>query len=109
MAMFQSTQIYLRILGINSHQSTQKRPFNIRCLMILLLCLFFIASSTLYLFYVPNSFDEYIASINISSTAIVLTIYIVVFFWKIPKLFKFIKSVENLVQMGKLIKMKLEK
>lgn len=101
-AMFQSTQKYLGILGISSTHTIQKRPINTRSLMILLLCSFFIISSALYLFYVPNSFDEYIAAVNISLTAIVNTIYLVVFFWKTPKLFSLINSTENLFQMGKL-------
>lgn len=105
--MFQETQKYLKILGINSVQSTHKLPFNTRSLMILFLCSFFIVSSILYLFYVPNSFEEYIESINISSTAIVNTIFLLVFLWKIPKLFKFLKSLENIIQIGKLINMRL--
>lgn len=104
--MFEATLKYLNILGINSDQSAQKLPLNLRSLMILLLCSFFIVSSVLYLFYVPNSFDEYIESINISSTAIVNTIYLLVFLWKIPKLFEFLQSLENIIQMGKLVKIK---
>lgn len=95
--MFEATQKYLNILGINLIQSAQKRPntFNLRSLLILFLCSFFIISSILYLCYVPNSFDEYIESINTSSTAIVNTIFLLVFFWKIPQLFEFLKSLER--------------
>lgn len=104
--MFQETQKYLEILGIKSVQANQKRQFNTRSLLILLLCSFFIVSSILYLIYVPNSFDEYIESINISSTAIVNTIFLLVFLWKNPKLFEFLENLEIIVRMGMTIKIK---
>lgn len=101
--MFQETQKYLKILGISSIQATQKRQFSTQRLVILFLCSFFIVSSILYLIYVPNSFGEYIEATNVSSTAIVNTIYLIVFFWKSSTLFEFIKNLENIVQMGKLM------
>lgn len=102
-AMFESTQKYLGTLGIHSNRTTQKRPINIRSLMILTLCSFFIVSSALYLCYVPNRFEEYVASVNVLLTATANTIFIGVFLWKARKLIDLIESIEKLFQMGKRI------
>lgn len=96
--MFQSTQKYLAIVGIKSHPTIHKHSLNARCLLILILCSFFNTSSILYLFFVPTSFDQYIASINITATTIVNTIYFVVLLWKTAKLFEYIKNLENIVK-----------
>lgn len=103
--MFEKPQEYLQILSINSHQTMHKRSISSKCLMILCLCSFFIISSTLYFFYVPQSFEEYIITVNISSTATVNTLFFLFFLWGSPKLFEVIKISEHIVEMSKFLNM----
>lgn len=99
---FQSTQIYLAILGIETHQSIQQHPFNVENLKTLAVFSFTTISSIVYFCRAPNDFMEYNQSLCFTSTVINTMLLLAIIIWKQPELFKYIKNFEIIINESEL-------
>lgn len=100
MKLFQTIQNKFAILGISSHQSTQEQPFNQRIILVYLIYGCSCILSNVYLFRKAQTVEEYTNCIYIATATTMLTLFFSIVVYKMPKLFKYIENVENIVERG---------
>lgn len=97
MKLFQRTQSYLAILGIEPNQLIQRHQFNGRILMGFLLLGLSTILFSLFLFYEAKNFREYTEIIYILSGMIVCTTAFTSTILKRKMIFDFFEMAENIV------------
>lgn len=100
--ILQITQNYLAILGIESQQSIQQRPFNEENLKTLAVFSFTTISSIIYFCRAPNDFMEYNQSLCFTATVGNTMLLLALVIWKQPEIFEFIKNFEIIVNESEL-------
>lgn len=98
MKFFKSIKQHFAIVGINSFQSIQKRRFNSRNVFVISINL---TQAILYVFYEATSFREYVMSVFVFSTLIVVNIAFPAFIWKMPKVFELMNNFEKTINKSK--------
>lgn len=102
MIFFQSIRENFAIIGIHSHQSTQKCPFNARSVACLLIYILGLISSVAYLLYEARNFAEYSNAAYSISGGIVCGVTMATMVWIMPKLFQFFTCIENIASKSEL-------
>lgn len=102
MTLFESTEQYFLVVGINSNQTIQKNRLNVRNSMIMFYFGIAIGCDVSYVIYEAKSFQEYNISIYITSTLLVTLINFVYLIWKTPKVFEIFNCIEDIVNKSKL-------
>lgn len=96
MKIFQSLCAHFSKLGINSSQSTEEYPFNVKNVFGLLwVSLMVILSNTIS---DAHSFKDYIIILNASIHCNVVCIEYALHVWKMQKIFQFIVCLDTLIQ-----------
>lgn len=101
--LFQLIQATYAILGITSHQSVQKYPFNWKILMV---SFSYGSSSIIQLIYLTeaiqsaNRISECTDSIFITATTISVALYFAISVYYMSELFRFIRGCEKMVDTG---------
>lgn len=98
MYIFRSIQKYFAIAGINSLQSLEVYPFNVRIFIIITICGLFSICSTIYLVYVANNLTEYADVIYRLSTLFAIASVYTIFVRKMRKLFEIIDTFERIIE-----------
>lgn len=88
MEIFKSCRQYLMNVGINTHQSTRKHPFNARNVLALTVSALCVTSNIIFLLYDTETFEEYISTLYSLSTAMICKITFMIAMWKMKKLFE---------------------
>lgn len=97
MKIFRSIQENFAILGVNPNQLTKKNNINVKNLISLFFHGFIIIAYLLYLARIANSFREYTDGIFATSAVLVCGASMIIIVWKMPKLFKLIDKLENVI------------
>lgn len=100
MAIFQSIQKYMAVLGIDRLRSTVRHGFNERNVLVAGLLGTGCISSFLYLLEEP-SFKENIISVYATADSIACCTDFVLLIWKSPKVFQYIQSLEDIIEMSR--------
>lgn len=102
MRAFECCESYFRIIGMDLHQSQQKSPFNVKIVLILFIFVCGIFSNVVFLFSETKTFQEFNGSLYELSSAFVVATSFSIFTWHMLKLFRFISSLEAVVNKSKL-------
>lgn len=102
MRAFECCENYFRIIGMDLHQSQQKSPFNVKIVLILFIFVCGIFSNVVFLFSETKTFQEFNGSLYELSSAFVVATSFSIFTWHMLKLFRFISSLEAIVNKSKL-------
>lgn len=108
MRAFECVENYFRIIGIDLQQSQQKYPFNVKIVLILFIFVCGIISNVVFLFSETQTFQEFNGSLYEISSAFVVATSFSIFTWNMPKLFRFINSLEAIVNKSNLWEKKEE-
>lgn len=102
MRTFECVEAFFRIIGLSLHQSQQKYPFNVKIVLILFIFVGGIISNVVFLFSETKTFQEFNGSLfEISSLFVVATSFWILTL-NMRKLFRFIGSLETIVNKSKL-------
>lgn len=102
MRTFECVESYFGIVGLNLHQSHQKYPFNVKIVLILFIFVCGIVSNVVFLFSETKTFKEFNGSLYEISSAFVVATSFAILTWNMLKLFRFIGSLEAIVNKSKL-------
>lgn len=105
MKIFQTVRKHYAILGIicSSNQSLQKYPFTKRVFFGLLSVGCLTISQFMYIFFVANSFMEYMDAICATSVTILIFVCIATIVYKRVLLFEHYDKIEKLIDTSKMI------
>lgn len=82
MKIFLSIQRYFSHLGVRNDQLKKTHPFNSRNVIVAFSFILCLISNSVYLLYGASTFDEYIESVYLTSTALVDGITFAIDVWK---------------------------
>lgn len=97
-------------VGMSSHLSIKRHPFNMRNSIVLLLLGTYVAGTAMYLIYGATNLKEYTDCIYLFASSISAMVNFVFISWKMEEIFRFLKNLEDIVNTSKRhgnIKMKL--
>lgn len=101
MVAFQLVKANFAILGITAHQSIQPNRFNdLKILMAFFMFGLAIILHFVYIFYVANTFDEYVECITLTSGKFVIFLFLFTVVYKMTTLFQLFDVIEEIKAMS---------
>lgn len=92
---------HLMRVGMTSHQSIKRHPFNIRNTTMLFILCTVIVCTVIYLIYEATNLKEYADSIFVIITVVSGALNFAFINWKMAEIFRFIDSLEDSVNTSK--------
>lgn len=101
MVAFQLVKANFAISGITAHQSIQPNRFNdLKILMAFFMFGLAIILHFVYIFYVANSFDDYVECITLTSGKFVIFLFLFTVVYKMTTLFQLFDVIEEIKAMS---------
>lgn len=101
MKAFQMVQANYAILNITAYQSIQPQPYNSgKILLAFSMFGSLLILQLVYIFYVANTFDEYVECAITTSGKLVICVFLATVIFKMPTMFEFFDTVEEVKSMS---------
>lgn len=101
MVAFQLVKANFALLGITAHQSIQPNRLNsLKILMAFFMFGIIIILHFMYIFYVANTFDEYVECITLTSGKFVIVLFLCTVVYRMATLFKYLDVIEEIKAMS---------
>lgn len=101
MRIFNATQRYFTVLGIQSPKRNRKTPLTAKNSMVLIILIGFLILAFVFFAFKAQNFEDRTNSFYVVATLTLVILTISIYTWKASELFQYVSNFEKVIEMRK--------